>query len=168
MANSLPWTAPEGCYEHHRAVLERFVNSLPAAWRQDPTVGEVFDSRKDAETRLQLFSLVQGFDVVCRGGGSGTQLGQEIRCIHHSQVARNDRGLEDRVTHDREGNITSQRRRQGTNVRQTGCTWRVRIACVLINKKDEAQGREWRLTKASLTHQGHELLENPLATYPAQ
>ena len=69
MADST-WTAPAGCYEHHRAVLERFVNSLPAAWRQDPAVGEVFKDRKEAEARLQLFSLIQGFDVVSRGGGS--------------------------------------------------------------------------------------------------
>jgi len=71
------------------------------------------------------------------------------------------------VTRDREGNITSNRRRDGINVRQTSCTWRVRITWVLIDKKDEAQGREWRLTKASIAHQGHELLENPLAAYPA-
>jgi len=67
MANSA-WTAPAGCYEHHRAVLERFVNSLPGAWRQNPAVGEVFKDRKETEARLQLFSLVQGFDIVARGG----------------------------------------------------------------------------------------------------
>jgi len=165
MANST-WTAPAGCYEHHRVAVERFVNSLPAAWRQDPTVGEVFKDRKEAEARLQLFSLVQGFDVVCRGGGSTRQLGLEMRCIHHSQVTRNYRALEDRVIRDKEGNITSQRRRDGINVHQTNCNWRVRIAWVFIDKKDEVQGKEWRLTKASLTHQGHKLLKNLLAAYP--
>ena len=59
--------------------------------------------------------------------------------------------------------MTSQHRRQGTNVRQINYTWRVRIACVLIYKRNEALGRERRLTKALITHQGHEPLhEGPL------
>jgi hypothetical protein len=164
--NSLPWTAPEGCVAHHRGLIERHVNSMPALWRQEPAVGEVFESRKDAEARLQVFSLIQGFDVVGRGGGNAESPGIEIRCIHHGNITRNDRGLEDKVVRDREGNIITQRKREGTNVRQTGCSWRVRIAFTMINKKDESQGREWRLTKVSLTHQGHDLLDNPLAAYP--
>jgi hypothetical protein len=91
MANSpisMPWTAPEGCVAHHRGLIERHVNSLPAHWRQGPAVGEVFDSRKDAEARLQVFSLIQGFDVVCRGGGSASQSGVEIQCIHHGKATR--------------------------------------------------------------------------------
>jgi hypothetical protein len=78
MANSLPWTAPEGCVEHHRGLIERHVNLQPVIWRQEPAVGEVFSSRKEAEARLQVFALISGFDVVGRGGGNAKNPAIEI------------------------------------------------------------------------------------------
>ena len=56
MASS-SWTAPEGCLDHHRGLIERHVNSQPVGWLQEPTEGEVFGSRKEAEARLQVYSL---------------------------------------------------------------------------------------------------------------
>lgn len=166
MTDSMPWTAPIGCVTHHRVIVERHVNALPALWRQEPVVGEVFDTRKDTESRLQLWALIAGFDVVCKGGGSSKVPGGVYRCIHHGKETRNGRGLEHRVTRDLEGNITSQRKREGTKVHQTDCDWRVNLAFIMIDKKDESQGRQWMLTKVSLTHKGHPLTANPFAAYP--
>lgn len=167
MANSMPWTAPEGCVEHHRGLLERHVNSQPINWRQEPAKGEAFASRKEAEARLQVFSLIQGFDVVCKGGGSAASPAVVIRCIHHGKTTLNTRQLENRVMRDEEDNITSRRKREATNVRQTDCHWRVRVSFIAIDRTNQANGREWRLTQLSLNHHGHELIDNPLAAYPS-
>jgi hypothetical protein len=113
----MTWTAPKGCVDHHRGLLERHVNSQPAAGLEEPVIGEVFNSGRDGEARLQLYALTQGFDVVTRGGGNTRNSAAEIRCIHHSEKTRNYRGLEDRVIRDEEGLIVSQRKREGTNAR---------------------------------------------------
>lgn len=162
----MPWTAPIGCVEHHRGLIERHVNAKPAFWRQEPVVGEVFASRKEAEARIQLFALVTGFDVVTRGGGNARSPAVEIRCIHHGEATRNVRGLEDRVVRDPEGKITSARKREGTSVRQTGCKWRIRVSFIKISPEADA-AREWRLTQLSSTHEGHLLVDNPFTAYPA-
>jgi hypothetical protein len=71
MANQITyWTAPEGYFTHHKALVERQVNAQPSHWREDPIKGEVFAGRKEAEARLQLYALVGGFNVVAGGGGS--------------------------------------------------------------------------------------------------
>lgn len=36
----------------------------------------------------------------------------------------------------------------------------------MIDKKDDSQGREWRLTQVSQTHSGHPLVDNPITSYP--
>lgn len=115
---------------------------------------------------MQVWDLVTGFDVVCKGGGSSTVPGGLYRCDHHGKETRNGRELGDCVTRDSKGVITSQRKREGTKVRQTDCDWRVNLAFILINKKDESQGRQWTLTKVHLTHQDHGLSVNPFAAYP--
>jgi len=48
MASS-SWTAPKGYLDHHRGLIERHVNLQPVGWLQEPTEGEVFGSRKEAE-----------------------------------------------------------------------------------------------------------------------
>ena len=138
------------------------MNALPVAWRQEPSVGEVFESRKDVEARLHLWALITGFDIVCKGGASARVPGGLFRCIHHGKETQNRRGLDDRVIRDAEGAIISQRKRKGTKVRQTNCAWRVNLAYIMIDKKDESKGREWTLTKVSLTHSGHSLTANVL------
>jgi len=100
MTDFVTWTAPAGCVEHHRALLERHVNSKPAIWRQEPALGEVFSGRKEAEARLQVFALIAGFDVIARGGGNAKHPAVEMRCIHHGETTKNSRGLEDRVARD--------------------------------------------------------------------
>jgi hypothetical protein len=65
------------------------------------------------------------------------------------------RKLEDRVTRDKDGKITSSRKREDTAVRQTDCQWRVRLAFIVIHRGDPDGVREWRFTQVSLTHQGH-------------
>lgn len=147
MANQTTnWTAPKGCFAHHRALLERHVNAQPSHWREDPVKGEVFADRKEAEARLQLYALVRGFDVVAGGGGSAASPAVNIQCIHHGIVTLNTRKLEDRVMRDEEGVITSMRKRDDTAVRQTGCDWRVRVSFMAINRRNATAGREWRLT----------------------
>ncbi|KEF50808.1 uncharacterized protein A1O9_13138 [Exophiala aquamarina CBS 119918] len=165
MTDITQWTAPVGCVEHYRGILERHVNAQPPHWCQEPAVGEVFDNRKDAEVRLQLWALIAGFDVVCKGGGSSKVPGGLYRCIHHGKESRNDHGLEDRVTRNPKGKITSLRKRESTKVYPTNCDWRVNLAFIMIDKKDESQGRQWTFTKVSLTHTGHPLTANPFAAY---
>ena len=64
------WLARPGCHEHLRNALENAVNRHPVAWRQRPVSGETFSSLTDAESRLVVWALVEGFDVVRKGGGS--------------------------------------------------------------------------------------------------
>lgn len=158
------WTAPIGCFDHHRGLIERHVNSQPVGWLQDPAQGEVFTSKKEAGARLQGYSLSQGFDVVNKGGGSSVTPGAVYRCVHHGLATKNTRQLEDRVTRDEKGNITSSRKRESTAVRQTNCGWYVRVSFTSVNGEETKQ---WCLTKMMLSHHGHELMENLIAIYLA-
>lgn len=117
MTDLVHWTAPAGCVAHHVALIERHVNAQPPQWREVPVIGEVFANKREGEARLQLYALIIGFDVVVKGGGNAATPGVVFRCIHHSKATKNSRGLKDRVEHDLKGNITSQRKREGTKVR---------------------------------------------------
>jgi hypothetical protein len=73
------------CFAHHKELIERHVNAQPVNWRNAPAVGEVFKDRREAESRLQLYALVSGFDVVCKGGGSAVSPAVVVWCIHHGK-----------------------------------------------------------------------------------
>ena len=115
------WRARPGCPEHLRTHLERLVNSFPAAWLTAPIIGEVFETLKEAERRLRAFSLVEGFDIVRTAGGTKRAPGSTFSCIHHGERTANKRRLEDRVIRNEDNEIISNRKREGTTVRQTGC-----------------------------------------------
>jgi len=63
------WRAKPRCPKHLVAMLERAMNALPPAWLLQPATGEVFDSIKHCNRRLQGYALAEGFDVVRTGGG---------------------------------------------------------------------------------------------------
>ena len=111
-----------GCPPHLREHLERLVNSFPKDWWASPETGEQFPSLAEAERRLTAYALVKGFAFVRAGGGSRKIPGCNFKCIHHGEQTRNFRKLEDHVIRDKEGQIVSQRKREATAVRQTGCT----------------------------------------------
>ena len=157
------WRAPSGCSQHLRGPLESLVNAFPISWRQIPVTAEVFGSLPEAERRLRAFALLTGFDIVRSGGGNAKVPASLFKCVHHGEKTRNFRGLEDHVAVDKEGEITSRRKRERTTVRQTGCNWRCRVSFKSIDRGGE---KGWVLTVLSLEHEGHELTENPLAVYP--
>ena len=82
----------------------------------------------EAKRRLRGFSLAEGFDIVRTVGGTKRVPGATFQCIHHSLKTVNKRRLEDRVIRNSENEVTSKRKRENTAVRQTGCTWRVRVS----------------------------------------
>ena len=64
------WRARPGCPTHLRAHLERLVNGSPPTWLREPTTDEVFENIIEAERRLRVFSLTEGFNIVRTVGGT--------------------------------------------------------------------------------------------------
>ena len=56
-----------------------------------------------------------------KGGGSAARPSAVYKCVHHGLMTKNTYQLEERVTRDLEGQITSSRKRESTAVRQTDC-----------------------------------------------
>jgi hypothetical protein len=160
------WTAHPACPPHHRPALERAVNACGPAWREAPATGEVFESVIQCERRLRCFSLVSGFDLVRSGGGGEKSPMCRFSCGFHGISTRNTRGLEQRVERDEAGTVISRRQRQGTNVRQTGCTWSCVVSLKFTGQR-HASSKGWVLTVKDLTHSGHELAIDPLV-FPNQ
>jgi hypothetical protein len=113
----MPWSAKPGCAPHHRAAVERLVNSLPSSYLLPPISGELFDSLEDCNQRLRGFALAEGFDIVRHGGGTGALPSYRFKCIFHGSKTQNNRKLEDRVEVDSEGRIVSKRKKNAINVR---------------------------------------------------
>jgi len=111
--------ARPGCHEHLRVVLERAVKAAPAAWRVVPAIGEECSSKHEAEHRLRIWSLVEGFLLVRAGGDNKRHPAASFDCVHHNTTTRNFRGLEDRVEYNDEGERLTVRQRENTTVRQT-------------------------------------------------
>jgi hypothetical protein len=59
----MPWQAKPGCAEHHRAAVERIVNTLPPSWLLKPSSGEIHDSLEGCNRRLRGYALAEGFDI---------------------------------------------------------------------------------------------------------
>jgi hypothetical protein len=60
------------------------------------------------------WSFYQGFYPQESGGGTPAVPSMRLVCQHHSGKTRNYRGLEERVEHDEEGGVISQRKREKT------------------------------------------------------
>lgn len=131
----VPWKARPGCHEHLRQALEYAVNRQPQAWRHCPVSGEQFSTLAEAESRIIVWSLIEGFDIVRAGGGNKVSQAEIFRCIHHGQKTQNTRGLSERVQYDEEGNRISSRAREATGARQTDCPWCCRVSFKSVSRK---------------------------------
>ena len=114
----MPWYAKPGCPEHHRAAVERLVNTLPPSYLLPPCSGELFEGLEDCNRRLRGYALAEGFDIVRHGGGTKASPSYRFKCIFHGSNTQNNRKLEDHVEKNSEGQISSKRQREATNVRQ--------------------------------------------------
>lgn len=119
----MSFQARPGCPVHLRAIVERHVNTLPAAWRQRPVSGEVFESFKQCFDRLQAWAFQEGFEVVTRGAGNGRTPSRRFNCVHHGVNSRNYHNLEARVERNEEGTITSNRQREKYTIKKMDCPW---------------------------------------------
>jgi hypothetical protein len=164
-SHNMSWKAKPGCPAHHRAAVERIVNSLPPSYLLPPRTGEVFDNLDDCQSRLRGFALAEGFDVVKHGGGTKKAPVSRYRCIFHGIDSRNYRKLEDHVVKDSEGKITSRRKRDATSVRQLQCTWSAICSFKSISKRGLGE-RGFVLTVQCDIYEGHELAEDPF-TFPS-
>jgi hypothetical protein len=153
--------APSGCPEHLVGALERHVNALPVAQLSPPQTGEIFNSIRDCEQRLRGFSLAEGFDIALSGGGTKKVPGARFQCCYHGKEMKNWRKLDDHVERDKEGNITSNRQREGTIVGQLNCHWSVRVSYEDIGKRGSGN-KAFVMTVTCLDHV-HELSANPLS-----
>ena len=154
------WQAKVGCAEHHRAAVERIVNTYPPAWLLRPQSGELFDNLDHCNRRLRGYSFAEGFDIVRKGGESKEAPSWRFRCIYHGDRTRNDRGLEDHIEKNENGSIISRRQREGTTVRQLGCKWEGYCSFKDIGKRGSGD-KGYVLTMKCDTHSGHELADDP-------
>jgi hypothetical protein len=113
----MPWQAKPGCAEHHRAALERMVNTLPPSYLLVPSSGELFKGLEECNRRLRGYVLAEGFDIIKHGGGTKAIPSYRFKYIFHGSSTQNHRKLEDHMEKDSEGKITSRRQREATNVR---------------------------------------------------
>ena len=163
-SSSSSWRAGPGCAPHLRDHLESLVNAHPEDWWHGPRTGERFETLAEAERRLTVYALVEGFAWVKAGGATAKVPGCNFKCIHHGSKTLNTRKLEDHVVRDRAGKIVSRRKKEMTGVHQTGCEWAVRVSYKgIIRGRDE---KAWILSVLVLQHEGYAYTENPLAVYP--
>jgi hypothetical protein len=160
----MPWKAKSGCAEHHRAAIERLVNSLPPSYLLPPRSGEIFANLDDCNSRLRGYALAEGFDVVRHGGGTKLNPGCRYKCIFHGINTQNHRKLEDHVGKDSEGRITSKRQRDATSVRQLQCTWSASCSFKSVGKQRSGD-KAFVLIVQCDTHEGHQLADDPF-TFP--
>ena len=155
------WRAPPGCPEALRFIVEKAVNRYPAEYLDSPVTGEVFSSIDDCQTRLIAYSLSQGFDIVKTHSATKPTPGCTFACVFHGEETRNWRQLKKMVERNKEGDITSNRQRNLTSVRQTGCQWCCKVSYKSIGKRGSGK-KGYILTVKCLDHHGHELVDNPL------
>jgi hypothetical protein len=84
-------------------------------------------------------------------------------CQHHSGKTRNYRGLEERVEHDEEGGVISQRKREKTATGQLKCPYEVRCSYKGFPNRS-SPFKAWVLTVKEDQH-SHECVDDPLV-YP--
>lgn len=160
--SSTAWRAPPGCPRHLISALERAVNAHPPAYLLAPVSGEVFASPEEGESRLAAYSLSHGFDIVKTGTGAKLFPSHHFTCVFHGQETRNYRRLEEHVEKDADGVVITQRKRDLTVVRQSGCEWSVRVSLKTVGPRGSGH-KAWTLSVKSLEHVGHKAVENPLS-----
>jgi hypothetical protein len=156
----MSWQAKPGCPAHHRPAVERTVNALPSAYLLPPHSGEIFNSLEDCNRRLRGYAFAEGFDIVRHGGGIKAIPSYRFKCLFHGTKTQNHRKLEDRVEKDSEGQITSKRQREGTNVRQLQCPWSALCSFKDLGKRGSGV-KGYVLTVQCDTHEGHQLVDDP-------
>jgi len=136
---------------HQRSTFDRVVAALPNNFLNYPVTGEVFESKAECKARLQGFALSQGFAVVIGKSSQDGTPRAEFLCIHHGTATLNRRELEDEVEMDSEGNITSKRQRDNTQVMQNfDCGWRGVVSYRFPHAG--AVDRIWILTMTCISH----------------
>jgi hypothetical protein len=159
---AVTWRANSALPIEVREVLEKAVHAYPPEWLDSPCDDEVFDELDDCERRLLAYSLAQGFDVVrTHSKLNGKSQNVTFQCIFHGAETRNYRGLEQRVSRDKDDKITSRRQREATAIRKTDCRWRCKASYKSVGKRG-TEPRAWILKVESLYHSGHDLVDNPL------
>jgi hypothetical protein len=84
----------------------------------EPQTGEEFPSLEYSNFRLRAFALAEGFDIMRYSGGSVGALSYRFRYFYYGTITKNNRKLEDHMEVDKEGNITSNRKRNIIKIRQ--------------------------------------------------
>ena len=96
------------------------MNRYPIAYLDSPITGEVFSSIDDYHSRLIAYSLSQGFNIVKTHSATRPTPGYTFAYVFHGEETRNTRRLKRTIERNKEGDITSNRQRNLTSVRQTG------------------------------------------------
>jgi MULE transposase domain len=167
---SVSWCPHPDLSDGIRNRLVDAVRRVPRAWLMLPADGEVFDSYQAGQERVLGYSLAAGFETV--GGSGSTAIRKNILCRHHGEKTANWRGLSHKVVKDKEGKITSSRKREDTRTWADSCLWR----CYLVPNISEDE--EGNVTERWILHYGkkrgtgeltdshsHDLAQNPLL-YP--
>ena len=97
------------------------INTLPVAWLLKSETGEEFDDLDHCNRRMRGHALANGYDIVCKGGGTKANPTYRFRCIFHGTEMKNSRKLKDYIRYDDEGKITIKRQREHINIRQLNC-----------------------------------------------
>jgi hypothetical protein len=58
----MSWQAKPRCPEHHRAAVERIVNTIPLAYLLLFHSGEVFEGLEDCRRRLRSYAFAERID----------------------------------------------------------------------------------------------------------
>ena len=58
------WHAKPGCPAHHRAAVERIINTYPPSYLVPPALGEIFDSLEESNRRIYEYTLTKGFNII--------------------------------------------------------------------------------------------------------
>jgi len=155
------WHERSGCPEHHVDAVERAANAMPPLWRTAPVSGEHFESIVECERRVRGFAFVERFELVRDGRGNASTPGCRFSCIFHDDVTRNVRGLEPHVKRNKEGEIVSNRKREATNVRQSGCKYLLAVSFKSIGKRNSGR-KGFVLDVKHDEYYEHELFDDPL------
>lgn len=85
-------------------------------------------------------------------------------CFYHGVTSQNNRKLEDRVEVDKEGNITSDRKRGATKVRQLNCPWACLCSFKSVGKKGSGI-KAYILTVQNSEHRCHLTNDMPMSNH---
>ncbi|KAF7502294.1 hypothetical protein GJ744_006162 [Endocarpon pusillum] len=134
------WSADPRCPAHLRAEVEARALSFPPAFLNEPANGEVFENVDLCRERLQGFAFTQGFAIV-QTSGSMTQQRPRFyfQCIHYRRKTRNTRDLEEHVERDENGEITTRRKQEATNINARDCPYHLWLSYKQIGKRGSGQ-----------------------------